>query len=175
MAYFRQKTLGRYGQATQPTVKPLMLALMAFSGFGKSLLWRPASAQSSAKCRMVDSVLTSPSLERHFLTKSADKIKVRSFSPIGTLLFSSSPSTVIRAIAKTVVGTFKGVLRGGSFSHVFHKLPEVIPLRTYLNSSSPIVIVATVFGVIAPLAHLLPDGVNRMMFFRYIHGSSITL
>ena len=107
-----------------------------------------------------DSKLPSPILDAHRLAGIGDHVKV---SGVAVLLSLRSPFTIARTVSFVVVDP----VQLGSFwsrSHIVDKVYEpvlrVVPTTTNLNTSTAVVFIALIVGVITTLSRLAPDAVD---------------
>ena len=86
------------------------------------------------------------------------------------LLALRSPSYVAWTVATLVVDALYGMLRAGSWTHIFAELFEVAaPLGAHLDSPTAVVLVCWVLRIVTSVDHVVPSVVEVLLCWRVGH------
>jgi hypothetical protein len=130
------------------------------------LFFSPSRYVAFHEATIWNSKQTRPLCHRHCSASSRNKERL---SHIVALLHPSSPSAIFFGIAAVIISSIYFQSFDPSGFHVGDEIRKIAPSRTYINSTTAVIFIAPIFGIVAPLLHRVPNLIERMLF-RFICG-----
>ena len=126
--------------------------------FGQGAFNGPTTLYSISECPTSNNRMFRPLGNAHGLAIMGDEVVG---SHVTRLLFTSSPTAVLRRVIAVVINSIK-CHAFWRVAHISYKVIESVPATAYANSSAAIAAVTGFRGVIATLKHRSPYLVNRL-------------